>query len=51
MIRDLVVVTGGAGFIGSNLVEELGRRGQRAVVIDDFDGPEKQNQCPPLQYS
>jgi ADP-L-glycero-D-manno-heptose 6-epimerase len=43
MIMDLVVVTGGAGFIGSNLVEELGRRGQRAVVIDDFDGSEKQN--------
>src|SRR5262245_55414367 len=36
MIKDLCVVTGGAGFIGSNLVEELGRRGRLAVVIDDF---------------
>ena len=41
MNTGVVVVTGGAGFIGSNLVEELGRRGQLAVVIDDFDAAEK----------
>ena len=43
MIEQLAVVTGGAGFIGSNLVEEMGRRGQLAVVIDDFAVPEKWN--------
>ncbi len=33
----MIVVTGGAGFIGSNLVRELGRRGyDDVVVVDDL---------------
>ncbi|MGC8816626.1 MAG: NAD-dependent epimerase/dehydratase family protein [Candidatus Hadarchaeum sp.] len=31
-----VLVTGGAGFIGSNLVEELVGLGERVIVVDDF---------------
>ena len=44
MTRDLTIVTGGAGFIGSNLVGELGRRDRLVVVIDDFaDGDKSDN--------
>lgn len=31
-----VVVTGGAGFIGSHLTEELARRGYRVITLDDL---------------
>ena len=31
-----IIVTGGAGFIGSNLVEELVRSGEDVVVVDNF---------------
>ena len=30
------LVTGGAGFIGSNTVDELVRRGHSVVVLDDL---------------
>ena len=33
-----VLVTGGCGFIGSHLVEELVRQGRRVTVVDDLSG-------------
>lgn len=31
-----ILITGGAGYIGSHMAYELADRGEQAVVIDDF---------------
>ncbi|MFC1984222.1 SDR family oxidoreductase [Chloroflexota bacterium] len=38
-----VVVTGGAGFIGSNLAEELAKRGYYVVILDDLCTGKRKN--------
>lgn len=40
------LVTGGAGFIGSNIVEELVRRGQKVAVLDSFITGKRENLKP-----
>jgi nucleoside-diphosphate-sugar epimerase len=37
------LVTGGAGFIGSNIVDELVRRGQQVVVLDNLSTGKEEN--------
>ncbi|MGH2950764.1 MAG: SDR family oxidoreductase [Solirubrobacterales bacterium] len=43
-----VLVTGGAGFIGSHLAERLCREGQRVRVLDDFATGKRENLAPIL---
>jgi nucleoside-diphosphate-sugar epimerase len=40
------LVTGGAGFIGSNIVEELLRRGETVRVLDNFSSGKRENLAP-----
>ena len=37
------LVTGGAGFIGSNIIDELVRRGQQVVALDDLSSGKEEN--------
>ncbi len=41
-----VLVTGGAGFIGSHLVDELLKRDHKVVVVDDLSGGYRENVNP-----
>jgi UDP-glucose 4-epimerase len=44
------LVTGGAGFIGSHVVHELLRRGERVRVLDDLSSGFRENLEPGLQH-
>ena len=37
------VVTGGAGFIGSHLVDALAARGDEVLVLDDLSSGKREN--------
>ncbi len=44
-----IIITGGAGFIGSNIVEELLKRGEYVRVIDNFSTGRRENIAPFLK--
>ena len=44
-MKERVLVTGGAGFIGSHLCEELCRQGRSVIVLDDFSTGRLDNLC------
>jgi UDP-glucose 4-epimerase len=41
--QDISLVTGGAGFLGSHVVEALAARGEQIVVVDDLSGGFREN--------
>src|SRR5271157_1543696 len=43
MVERMMLVTGGAGFIGSHLTEELLKEGQKVVVLDNFSNGKTEN--------
>jgi len=45
-----ILVTGGAGFIGSHLVDELVEKGHEVVVIDDLSTGKKDNLNPKAEF-
>jgi UDP-glucose 4-epimerase len=45
-MADVSLVTGGAGFVGSHVVEALVGRGERVVVLDDLSGGFAENVPP-----
>lgn len=45
-----VLVTGGAGFIGSHVAESLANRGKQVVVLDDLSGGFQENIVPDVEF-
>lgn len=48
--KKTIVVTGGAGFIGSHLCERLLRDGHRVISLDNYFTGSKENHIPGVEY-
>ena len=49
--QKMIVVTGGAGFIGSNLIQELNNRGREDILlVDDLSDPRKIHNIKALKF-
>ncbi len=46
-----ILVTGGAGFIGSNLCEKLLNKGNKVICLDNFSTGKRENIAPFLAHS
>ena len=46
----MIIVTGGSGFIGKNLVQELVDQGKVPYIIDNFTNSEPQDLHPSCVY-
>ncbi len=52
MLDPMMIVTGGAGLIGSNLVAALNNRGHKNIlIVDNLNHPAKEANLKPLQYN
>ena len=45
-----ILVTGGAGFIGYNLIKRLKKEGHKIIVIDDYSSGKKSNHIKDVEY-
>ena len=45
-----ILITGGAGFVGSNLVKRLKQEGHEIVVIDNYSAGKRENEIPGVTY-
>jgi len=50
VVKERVLVTGGAGFIGSHVTDELIAMGKRVVVLDDLSGGFRENVNPEAEF-
>lgn len=49
-MQKLVVVTGGAGFVGSRLVARLAKEGHRVISLDNYFAGRRENHVPGVEY-
>ncbi len=50
MLSKNILITGGAGFIGSHLADKLVKKGHRVFIVDDLSGGFRRNLNPEAQF-